>query len=484
MITRYLGFRHIVLAMVVCLVASLLHAESASAQSSDGYFSGITSGLKSVTNFFTPSKPEPPGDDPVSLSTQSTPSPKLYMHVAEMFVRSGKPELAEAHYMKALELEPENLDARLELARLQSQINKKDQAMQNYTLAAKMHPNTPKVFNNLGAFYAQEKLFPEAIAAFGRAIEIDPKDPRARNNIAIILIEMNRLPDAFHQLSTVHDEAVAYYNIGFILYKKGELELSRRHFVTAVSRNPGFSQAQAMIVQIDRARGVQQGSPMQNAQSGSNVQGQQSLGAPQSGERPWWQRSGSGPVAQQQPQSGLRMANIPQPPQQQATQQNVAPRNTAPQNVVRSLPPLSRTDFGPVQATPAQPFAGQVQGGLQHHSGTVQPQRGMNPPAGQFHQGGPVGPIRKAPQQELFPNRPAPQNFQPQGTQQQYHQPQPQVAPQNRAYQPGQPIPQPTPSYNYGAEAETAPLPSNELKQAPMPPTDLNILPASYLSEQ
>jgi len=305
-----------------------------------GPLAPIQKGWNSLTGWMTPEHRSSSADveDPVSLSTSATPSPKLYLAVGQMYERGGDFQAALAQYQKALELSPNSqeiiaevarmytrwgrheelrknwdgalaryqksleldrtsIDPVLEIARLQTSLGRKDQALQIYRRAMQVHPNSAKLFNNLGTFHAQRREFAESITAFERAIQLDPTNIRSRNNVAIIYVELGDLQRAFTHLTAVYPEDVAYYNMGFVLHQKGDDAQARRHFITAVHKNPQFQQAREMLAVIDRKLEEE----AQLARTLPAPAETPSAPAETSPGSNWWQRRSptSGPVASQ-----------------------------------------------------------------------------------------------------------------------------------------------------------------------------------------
>jgi tetratricopeptide (TPR) repeat protein len=80
-----------------------------------------------------------------------------------------------------------------------------------------------------------------------RAIELDPKNPLYRNNIAATLVDKGRLGDAYKELRAVHGDAESYYNLGFLLNKKGQTQEALRHFQRALQADPSMVMARRWV---------------------------------------------------------------------------------------------------------------------------------------------------------------------------------------------------------------------------------------------
>ena len=132
-----------------------------------------------------------------------------------------------------MKTKPDYLPALLGYAQLEEQRGQPDDALRLYQRAAKASPREASVYNNMGLYYARLGRANEAVRRLPRAVELAPKNPRYRNNIAAVLVDQGRLREAFTHLQEVHGEAAAYYNMGYLLNKKGQTQAAMQHFVLA-----------------------------------------------------------------------------------------------------------------------------------------------------------------------------------------------------------------------------------------------------------
>lgn len=237
--------RTIVLGIAVCAGSFLVGPLAALAQinmtqlsqkSQDASIGGsIKRGIGKVGQALTPdSPPKPPANDPVSLNTKANPGPELHVAMAHLYLESGRMDHAAEHYQKALKMEPTYLGGLLGYARLKDRIGRTDEAIKLYQQAIKAHPNTASAYNNFGLFYAKNRKLDEAVKILGQAVRLAPRNVRYRNNLATILAELGRNNEAFDQLQAVHGEAIAYYNLGYLLERKGDVRSAAQHYAMAL----------------------------------------------------------------------------------------------------------------------------------------------------------------------------------------------------------------------------------------------------------
>jgi tetratricopeptide (TPR) repeat protein len=192
-------------------------------------------------------------DDAVSLKGKAKPGPELFVAVARLYEQAGKMAEAEQQYQLALKEKPNDLPALLGYAHLKDRLGKPSEAIQLYQRAAKAHPQQAPVYNDLGLCYARQDRLDEAVVALKRATELDPKNLLYRNNIATVMVDQGNSREAFAQLREAHGDAAAYYNMGYLLNKKGETQAAIRNFAMALKADPSMDAAQRWVEYLQRA---------------------------------------------------------------------------------------------------------------------------------------------------------------------------------------------------------------------------------------
>lgn len=229
--------------------------------------SSFKQGWEKFTRLFNPSNsPEPPRDA-VSLSNQAKPSPELYVATARMYEQTGKLDLAEKQYVLGLRLSSTHLGLQMGYARLKDRQGRLDDAIKLYQEAAKAHPQEAAVFNDMGLCQARSGKLTDAVVSLERAVRLMPQRTLYRNNMATVLADMGQYDAALVQLKAVHPEAVACYNLGYLLQKKGEPQLAMQYFARAVERDPSLQPARLWLERLAAATGPGPQSTMANGAS-------------------------------------------------------------------------------------------------------------------------------------------------------------------------------------------------------------------------
>src|SRR5262249_5095535 len=150
--------------------------------------------------------------------------------IAEVNEHAGEYDVAETQYKKALDIDANNLEALLGYARLEDRRHNFDAAMKLYQRAMKKHSRDASVHNDMGLCYQHHEKLPEAAKSLQRAVELSPDRKLYRNNLAAIYVEQGKSTEALSQLTVAHGEAVANYNLAFLLMKKQNNAAALVHF--------------------------------------------------------------------------------------------------------------------------------------------------------------------------------------------------------------------------------------------------------------
>jgi tetratricopeptide (TPR) repeat protein len=186
------------------------------------------------------------------LKAKGKAGPELHVAVARLYEQSNKMAEAEQAYLLALKEKSDFLPALMGYAHLQDQLGKSKEAIELYQRAVQAYPQQALVHNNLGLCYARQNRLDEAIAAIGRAIQLDAKNPLYRNNMAAVLVDQGRMREAFEHLQAVHGDAGAYYNLGYLLNKKGQPQAALQNFKLALQADPSMDAARHWVLYLQK----------------------------------------------------------------------------------------------------------------------------------------------------------------------------------------------------------------------------------------
>ncbi|MEZ4577462.1 MAG: tetratricopeptide repeat protein, partial [Desulfobacterales bacterium] len=146
------------------------------------------------------------------------------MMLGIIFSIKNQPDLAEFHYRKALEINPEFAPAANNLAYLLAEQEKDlDQALRFAQTAAKILPDDPRVQDTLGWVYLKLGFYDQAVREFSDSIR--------------------QLPD----------NATLHYHLGIAYYKKGDTRQAKTALEQALKLDNDFTEserAQEILAEI------------------------------------------------------------------------------------------------------------------------------------------------------------------------------------------------------------------------------------------
>jgi Flp pilus assembly protein TadD len=238
----------------IALLRSASAQQTYPANNDKSWSSGVKRGFNKIGNAFNP-KPTPKmqgEDDACSLKTEGKPGPNLYVAVGRLYMESEKYGDAEQQFQRALKEKPDFLPAFLSYAELKERMGRPDDAIELYKRAAGMYPQEASIYNNAGLCFARQGRLDEAATAITRALQLDPKNTRYRNNIATVLVDQGKTSEAFEHLRQSLGEGAAYYNVGYLLNKKGQTQAALQHFTYAVQADPSMDAAQKWVDYLQR----------------------------------------------------------------------------------------------------------------------------------------------------------------------------------------------------------------------------------------
>ena len=108
---------------------------------------------------------------------------------------AGEPDV-EGEYLRVLELDPEHVDARINLGRLRHEAGHPEQALALYEEALERAPDDALLHFNLALALEDLKGADAALKPYQRALEIDEDFADAHFNLAALYERMDRAPDA------------------------------------------------------------------------------------------------------------------------------------------------------------------------------------------------------------------------------------------------------------------------------------------------
>jgi len=176
-----------------------------------------------------------------------------------VFNAQGEIWLAIHHFEKAVALDPNFLDAYINLGNVLKEARIFDRAVAAYLRALNLSPNHAIVHGNLACVYYEQSLIDLAIDTYKRAIELQPNFPDAYCNLANALKEKGLVQESEEcyntalRLSPTHADSLN--NLANIKREQGYIEEATRLYLKALEVFPEFAAAHSNLASILQQQG-------------------------------------------------------------------------------------------------------------------------------------------------------------------------------------------------------------------------------------
>jgi tetratricopeptide (TPR) repeat protein len=168
-------------------------------------------------------------------------------------VADAMPELQEA-----VRLKPDYAEARNNLGHALSEQGRTDEAIAQYREALRLLPGYNEVHNNLGVALLRQGRHDEAIRSLGDALRLQPGIAHVRANLALAhgararaRAEQGRLDEALvdprEALRLVPGDPDDHYDLGVLLYRKGQSAEAVQQFEAALKLDPSHALARQAL---------------------------------------------------------------------------------------------------------------------------------------------------------------------------------------------------------------------------------------------
>jgi len=142
--------------------------------------------------------------------------------------RQGKLEEAAAAHEKALEIDPELVQAHINLIKLYGQLGQFEKAEEHYRAAVRITPGSAESYYNYGVLLLSAEKYQQAEDAFRKTIEINPFYSGAHNNLGFLLEHRSDLSEAEAEyrkaIANKPSDRQAHFNLGRILVNQKKFQ--------------------------------------------------------------------------------------------------------------------------------------------------------------------------------------------------------------------------------------------------------------------
>jgi tetratricopeptide (TPR) repeat protein len=197
--------------------------------------------------------------------------------VAVDLMQKGHVSESIPEWRKAIELDPEDERARVNLGAALDHDGQAEEAIEQYRKAGEIAPEHAPAYDSLGYDLVRLGRLDEAIQAYSTSLGIDPANSRSQTNLGTALYQKGRLEEAIQHcqkaLELDSTSMDAENTLGLALAKQGRLDEAIAHFRTAASTEPESLQYQYNLARfLAQTGGFQEAIPhMERAVKLSNA---------------------------------------------------------------------------------------------------------------------------------------------------------------------------------------------------------------------
>ena len=170
----------------------------------------------------------------------------IHYNLGMALVDEGQVDAAIDHYLQALRIKPDCVEARNNLSLALAKQGRLDEAIDHYLQALRIKPDFEKAHYNLGLAFSKQGQTDKAVYHYLEALRIKPDYKQAHVNLGVALERQGRMQDAVdHYLEAlrIEPEEGTYNNLGNALEKQGRINAAIYHYLQALWLNPDYVDA-------------------------------------------------------------------------------------------------------------------------------------------------------------------------------------------------------------------------------------------------
>ncbi len=152
-----------------------------------------------------------------------------------------------AYYRKAIEADPDYVEARTNLGVTLIRVGRADEAIGVLQESLRRCGNCAEIHYDMGVAYFSKGRLAEAISCYENELRSNPRHTNARYNLAITMAASGRTQEAvslyYDLLKSNPDHAEAHNNLGTLLFNEGKVAEAAGQFADAVRIKPDYADA-------------------------------------------------------------------------------------------------------------------------------------------------------------------------------------------------------------------------------------------------
>jgi tetratricopeptide (TPR) repeat protein len=164
-----------------------------------------------------------------------------FSNLGSVYFNQGQYQNAEKEFLKAIEVNPKNINAHRNLATTYSKMNLYDKALQEYQKALSLDKANYEIHFSIGSIYQNQGQYDLAIQEYEKTLALNPKHEGTYQNLGNIYYDLGQMEKAkeyFEKLIAINtDNDMAYNNLGSVYYHLGQVDNAMSHYQKAIALN-------------------------------------------------------------------------------------------------------------------------------------------------------------------------------------------------------------------------------------------------------
>lgn len=168
---------------------------------------------------------------------------EYYMYLG---LASIEPEERAKYYEKAVNANPKNLDAVINLGNALDELGDYDEALEYYNKALEIDSTCALVYNNRGYTYYKMKNYEKALQDYDKALLLNPKLQIAQDNRTKLLAELEgdiEYAQVIKNSQEQTDSFKFYFNLGMAEARLGKYDEAEEAYKKSIELNPNYAPA-------------------------------------------------------------------------------------------------------------------------------------------------------------------------------------------------------------------------------------------------
>lgn len=170
--------------------------------------------------------------------------------------KAGQLDRADTAFTEALRLDPRNVKAMINLARVLLEQDRSADALTRVEQAVALDSGSVEAWRVLGRAQSMLRNVDQAVSAYHTALALEPQDAWSMNNLGLLLIRAGRYQDALGPLARavqVDEHGVPSFrnNLGVALERTGHYALAAESYRAALEADSSYARARVSLARVD-----------------------------------------------------------------------------------------------------------------------------------------------------------------------------------------------------------------------------------------